>query len=72
MTQPSGAAARYAYDAEGDLATVTDATGRDWTYAHDDFGRITSIEDSRWATGPGGPAPATLAFGHDADGRLAR
>ena len=28
LTQPSGAITRYGYDAEGDLATVTDATGR--------------------------------------------
>ena len=41
------------------------------TYAHDESGRITSVEDSRWARGPSGPAPATLAFGHDPDGRLA-
>ena len=40
------------------------------TYAHDESGQITSVEDSRWAAGPGGPAPAVLAFRHDADGRL--
>ncbi|WP_420457101.1 RHS repeat-associated core domain-containing protein [Rubrivirga sp.] len=41
------------------------------TYAHDGAGRITAVEDSRWARGPGGPEAATLAFGHDPDGRLA-
>ena len=41
------------------------------TYAHDGAGRITGVEDSRWARGPAGPAAAALAFRHDADGRLA-
>ena len=41
------------------------------TYAHDADGQITEVEDTRWAAGPGGPAPAVLAFRHDADGRLA-
>ncbi len=40
------------------------------TYAHDENGQITSIEDSRWAQGPAGPEPAVLAFRHDADGNL--
>ena len=39
------------------------------TYAHDAAGRITSVEDSRWARGPAGPEVATLAFGHK--GRMA-
>ena len=41
------------------------------SYAHDGAGRITGVEDSRWARGPAGPAAAALAFRHDADGRLA-
>ncbi|WP_420457103.1 RHS repeat domain-containing protein [Rubrivirga sp.] len=41
------------------------------SYAHDESGRITSVEDSRWARGPSGPEAATLVFGHDVDGRLA-
>ncbi|WP_420457105.1 hypothetical protein [Rubrivirga sp.] len=41
------------------------------SYAHDESGRITAIDDSRWARGPSGPEAATLVFGHDVDGRLA-
>ncbi|MEZ5652496.1 MAG: DUF6765 family protein [Burkholderiaceae bacterium] len=43
--------ASYRYDARGALAASTDATGLQWRYQHDAFGRLTGIErpdGSRW------------------------
>ena len=61
VTQPSGATTRYAYDAEGDLTTVTDATGRDWTFGRDVSGQVVEEVDF---TG------RRLGYGYDVGGRL--
>jgi RHS repeat-associated protein len=53
----SAPSATYSYDADGNMTTVSDGTGKS-TYAYDSFGELTSAENG---------AGQTLTYAYDAD-----
>jgi len=58
----------YAYDAIGNLSSLTDPLGHKATYAYDDAGRLTTITDPLGNLTGANPTQHQISYTYDADG----
>ncbi len=68
MTDPDGHTMSFSYDANGDLASLTDGLGNRTTYGYDSIGRQTTMVSPNGNVSGGNPSQNTTTYASDAFG----